>query len=149
MDNLTKPEELKQEENTKAMDEVADILSVDTDEETHSEESEEEIIENWKQHIRRVLKNFTPDAFIADGFGHLEFFLRALKELGFSPGKDIHVLGDCDFSPGLVMIRSDYSEFIRSAAAIIHRIIEEPGYHCGIMEISGKIKRTPFQIESV
>ena len=46
-----------------------------------SEESEDEIIENWKQHIRRVLKNFTPDAFIADGFGHLEFFLRANPSL--------------------------------------------------------------------
>ena len=113
------------------------------------ERQEEGVVDDWKRHIQNVLRVFSPDAFIMDGFGRLELFLRALKEFGFSPGKDIQVIGDSDFTPGLVMIRSDYREFIRSAAAVIHRIIEEPGYHCGIMEISGKIKRTPFKIEAL
>lgn len=113
------------------------------------EHTDDVIVRNWKHHIQDVLKVFTPDAFIADGFGHMELFLRALKELGFSPGKDVQVLGDSDFTPGLVMIRSDYSEFLQVAVSVIHRIIEEPGYHCGILEISGKIKRTPFKIEAI
>ena len=111
--------------------------------------TDDEIVKNWKYHIQDVLNVFTPDAFIAADFGHLELFLRALKELGFSPGKDIQVLGDSDFTPGLIMIRADYTEFIRSAAAIIRRMIEEPGYHCGIVEISGKIRRIPFKIEEI
>lgn len=112
-------------------------------------QTENEIIRNWKTHIRAVLDVFTPDAFISDGFGHMDLFLRALEELGFTPGKDIQVLSDTDFSPGLIMIRSDYSEFVSAAVSIIRRTIEEPGYHCGIMEIAGKIKRTPFKIEAV
>ena len=108
-----------------------------------------EILESWKYHLRKEFKYFTPDAFILDGFGHLELFLEALKELGFTPGKNIQVISDNDFIPGLVMIRSDYSEFAQSATAIIRRTIEEPGYHCGIVEIAGKIKRTPFIIDAV
>ena len=113
------------------------------------EHEDREIVQSWKRLIREILEEFRPEALIADGFGHLEPLLTALRELGFSPGRDIQILGDSDCIPGIIMIRSDYSEFVRSAAAVIRRMIEEPGYHCGILEIAGKIRRIPFRLEAV
>ncbi len=108
-----------------------------------------EIVKSWKHHIRSVRKKFRPDAFLVDGFGHMELFQQALRELGFRPGGDVQVFCDSDPTPGAVLIRSDYTEFIRSVAAVIRRMIDEPEYHCGILEIAGKIRRVPFRIDSL
>lgn len=80
MDNLTKPEELKQEENTKAMDEVADILSVDTDEETHSEESEEEMRAQYGAMDREELVSRFSDYLKADDLEALRLRAKIIKE---------------------------------------------------------------------
>lgn len=80
MDNLTKPEELKQEENTKAMDEVADILSVDTDEETHSEESEEEMRAQYGAMDREELVSRFSDYLNADDLEALRLRAKIIKE---------------------------------------------------------------------
>lgn len=80
MDNLTKPEELKQEENTKAMDEVADILSVDTDEETHSEESEEEMRTQYGAMDREELVSRFSDYLNADDLEALRLRAKIIKE---------------------------------------------------------------------
>lgn len=80
MDNLTKPEELKQEENTKAMDEVADILSVDTDEETHAEESEEEMRAQYGAMDREELVSRFSDYLNADDLEALRLRAKIIKE---------------------------------------------------------------------
>ena len=69
-----------------------------------------EIVKSWKHHIRSVRKKFRPDAFLVDGFGHMELFQQALRELGFRPGGDVQVFCDSDPTPGAVLIRSDYTE---------------------------------------